>query len=101
MIEHLCKNFISIQMKHAHFYFYAELSISLTQNFRHPFKFLSLELSPFVVLSCDISVSNLTMNSCEVWPQPQLWSEAVMVRSDMSGLLYRWSILSLTDLAAI
>ena len=41
------------------------------------------------------------MNSCDVCPQPQLWSEAMMVRSDMSGLLYRWSILSLTDLAVM
>ena len=71
------------------------------KNLRHPFNFLFLEFSPFVVPSCDISLSNLTMNSCEVCPQPQLWSEAMMVRSDMSGLLYRWSILSLTDLAAI
>ena len=39
------------------------------------------------------------MNSWEVWPQLQLWSVAAMVRSDMSGLLNRWSILSLTDLA--
>ena len=41
------------------------------------------------------------MNSCEVWPQPQAASVAVMLRSDMSGLLYRWSILSRTDLATI
>ena len=39
------------------------------------------------------------MNSWEVWPQLQLWSVAAMVRSDMSGLLNRWSILSRTDLA--
>ena len=41
----------------------------------------------------------LTMKSLTVCPQLHSSSTATMLRSDMSGLLNRWSILSLTDVA--
>ena len=39
------------------------------------------------------------MKSFTVWPQHHCSSVAVICRSDISGLLYRWSILSLTEVA--